>query len=579
MKRESFCMNAASSPAGSNIVEILVHRAASHPQRPAYHFIGDDPGMDLKLDCATLLREAASLAVLLRQQTLHGKPVLLACKSNRFFVSAFHACLMAGAIVVPTAPPRRALLEERLTYISRHAGIAAVLSDADSVLRHEFAQGLAIIDLRAQSHWPKAQDWEPPEIHSATPACILYTSGTLSEPHGVLLDHGNLMDASRGVAQSFGHTSESVCMVTLPLFHDMGLLMGVIHPVICDVPVHLMTPAQFVQKPLRWLKLLQRLRITTAGGPNFMFDIVVRNLREEQLTGINLSRIRTMFCTGEPIRVSTVSRLLALLAPCGMNTDAFLPAYSTTETLGLVTGSVMDRPAATDLPGFAGVPHPLICCGRAQTHRDVIIVDPVSRQPLPEGGRGEIWISGSCIGRGYWKEPLLTEAIFAATLADGHGPYLRTGDTGYLKDRKLYFLGRLTDRIRLHGCDHYPQDLEYQAERSHPGIRPSSCAAFTVDARHRPRLVIACELKKEMLRRRESWPQIESSIKAAIRRVHGLHVDEIAFLVPGTLSKTSSGKVRRHQCRDDFLKGSLILAEALPLPPREAESPRDANLT
>jgi acyl-CoA synthetase (AMP-forming)/AMP-acid ligase II len=211
---------------------------------------------------------------------------------------------------------------------------------------------------------------------------------------------------------------------------------------------------------------------------------------------------------------------------------------------------------------MAGVTHPLISCGAANPGVELRIVDPVSRQVQADGNRGEIWLRGPSIARGYWNDALLTEAVFCATLTDGRGPFLRSNDVGYMKDGQLYFLGRLTDRIHIHGCDHYPQDLEFQAERSHPGLRPSSAAAFIIDGRQRPRLVIACELKKEMLRRREKWPQIESAIRASIRRVHGLHVDDIVLLMPGTLAKTSSGKVRRHQCRSDYLDGSMQRADA-----------------
>lgn len=553
-------MNAAVSPAGSNIVEILIHRAASHPHRAAYHFIGDDPGSSTALDYSTLLKEAASLATLLQAQELQGKPILLACKSNRSFIASFFACLMAGAVAVPTAPPRRALLEQRLRYIATQAQVAGVLSDSDAVLQHEAMRGLAAFDLREGSaaHWPDPRAWEPPAIGALTAACILYTSGTVAEPHGVMLDHGNLVSAALGAAESFSHPGESISLLTLPLFHDMGLLLGVIHPLVCDVPVYLTTPAQFVQKPQRWLKLLQKNRVTVAGGPNFMFDILIRDLRPEQIAGLDLSAMQVLFCTGEPIRSATAARLLDLLAPFGLRHEAFMPAYSMTETLGLVTGGLTGTTARTDLPGFQGMPHPLVGCGRAQRDREVIIVDPVSRTERKDGQQGEIWLRGGAIGKGYWRNPLLTEAIFHAHLADGRGPYVRTGDAGYLKDGELYFLGRLTDRIRLQACDHYPQDLEYQAERSHLGIRPSSSAAFTIDGKQRPRLIIACELKKDFLRRREKWTQIESAIRAAIRRVHGLQIDDLLLLMPGSLPKTSSGKIKRNQCRSDHLDGSMI---------------------
>ncbi|MBK4735672.1 AMP-binding protein [Noviherbaspirillum pedocola] len=559
-------MNAAVSPIGSNLVEILVHSAAAQPQRIAYHFMGDEPENLSTLDCATLLKESASLATLIQQQRLRGKPVLLACKSNHLFISAFYACLMAGAIAVPTAPPRRASLEQRLHAISVQACIAGVISDSDAVLAHPSLRGLAVIDLRRcqEANWPDAHRWEPPQLTPDAPACILYTSGTVAEPHGVLFDHGSLITAALAAAVSFRHPGPGAALITLPLFHDVGLLLGVLHPLICASRIFLSTPAQFVQKPQRWLRLLQQHRITIAGGPNFMFDIVIRNIRPEQLADVSLSCLQALFCTGEPIRSATLSMLFDLLGPLGLRQAAIVPAYSLTEACGLVTGSITGAPARTDAPGIAGIVHPLVGCGKPQAGRELLIVDPIERREQPAGAVGEIWVRGAALGSGYWKNPLLSEAVFAAMLADGRGPFLRTGDVAYLKEGHLYHIGRLTDRMRLHGRDHYPQDLEFQAERSHPAIRPSSTAAFTVDARERPRLVIACELRKEFLRRREKWAQIESSVRAAIHRVHGLHVDHVVLLMPGTLPKTSSGKVRRNQCRRDYLENRLAVAHGAP---------------
>jgi acyl-CoA synthetase (AMP-forming)/AMP-acid ligase II len=558
-------MNAASAIAyGNNAVEILVNRAALQPEQTAYHFIGDDgPATDVKLTYGSLLREAASLAVALQERQLRGKPVMLACKANFFFVVGLYACLMSGALAVPTAPPRRESLEERIHFIARHAGVAAVISDSDSVLGTQFEAHIIKLDLRDQKPGLGPSDpchWQPWPIMDDTPALIQYTSGVVAEPHGVLHGHGPLMAAALAVGDSFAHKEDSVILITLPLFHDLGLMFGVLHPLVCGVPVLLMTPAQFVQRPQRWLRLLQQHRVTTAGGPNFMFDIVVRTVRPTHLDGLDLSCLRTCFCTGEPTRAATMARMLDLLQPFGLRADAILPCYSLTEVARQVTGKAEGRPARLDLPGIAGMVHPVMSCGKPHPDCRLLIVDPTSRQQVAEGVSGEIWLQCASTGLGYWNEPLLTEAVFHARLYDGDGPFLRTGDVGYLRDGALYVLGRLTDRIMMYGCAHAPHDFELQAERSHPGLRPSSAAAFTVEGKERPRLVVLCELKREMLRRREKWAQIEAAIRSSIKRVHALAVDDVVLLAPGTLPKTSSGKVRRNQCRLDYLHDALVPA-------------------
>ena len=546
------------------LVEILVDRAARQPDEPAYHFIGDGLESDVKLSYGELLREAASLAVSLQIMELQGKPVLLACKTNFFFIISLYACFLSGVVAVPTAPPRRQALEDRISFLSGHSGATAALTDSDAMLGLDM--DLTMMDVRQgrpSGKAPVAREWIANENSADRPALIQYTSGTVGEPHGVVHSQASLIAASAPVGASFGHDEQSAILITLPLFHDLGLMYGVIHPFVAGIPVYLMTPAQFVQHPLRWLQQIARHRISTAGGANFMFDIVTRAVEPAQLQGLDLSCLRTCFCTGEPVRVGTMARLLDLLEPGGLRRKAVLPCYSLTEAGRHVTGAPSARPFTLDLPGIFGAVHPVVSCGVPHADCRVMIVEPISRSVLLEGQVGEIWLQCGSTSLGYWNAPLLTRAVFDARLNSGEGPFLRTGDVGYLSGGELYVLGRLADRIRISGTDHAPHDLELQAERSHAGLRPSCAAAFVVDGRNRARLVVACELKKEMLRTREKWPHIQAAIRSAIRRVHGISVDEVVLLVPGALPKTSSGKVRRNQCRADYLANRLAIAQAL----------------
>lgn len=546
-----------------NLVQTLIQRAAAEPDRTAYHFINDLPAKHIKLTYADLLWQCASLAVELQQRDLGGKPVLLACKSNQAFVIGFYATLMAGAIAVPTAPPRRESLRERIQYIAEHAGVAAVLTDSESVMAMQFEPALPNITILLEDDPDWRSDpclWEPVETGPDMPALIQYTSGTMAEPHGVLQTHGRLALACAAVRRSFGHDAHSVSMISLPLFHELGLIYGVLEPMMSGIPAVLMTPAQFVQRPGRWLYLIQHHQVTTIGGPNFMFDILLRTVRPSHLVGIDLSSLRVCFCTGEQVRAATLARLLALLEPSGLREQALLPCYSLSEVGRHVTGSLSGAVPLMDQPGITGISHPVMSCGKPHPDCRLVVVDPISRRQTAECEVGEIWLQCASAGLSYWNEPLLSEAVFQATLEDGDGPFFRTGDIGYLLGGELYVVGRLADRIRLCGANHAPQDLELLAERSHPGLRPSSSAAFIVDGIERPKLIIACELRRELMRRREKWPQIEMAIRNAIRRVHMLPVDDVVLLASGALPKTSSGKVRRNQCRTDYLEGRLRTA-------------------
>lgn len=562
-------MNAVTIVSRANtLTGILVDRAANQPEHPAYHFIGDVPESDVKLGYSELLREAASLAMSLQIMELQGKPVLLACKTNFFFIISLYACFLSGAVAVPTAPPRRQALEDRISFLSSHSGATAVLTDSDAMLGLE--TDLTMIDVRQgrpSGNAPVALEWMADEKASERPALIQYTSGTVGEPHGVVHSQASLIAASAPVGASFGHDEHSAILVTLPLFHELGLMYGVIHPIAEGVPVYLMTPAQFVQHPQRWLHRIARHRITTTGGANFMFDIVTRTVEPAQLEALDLSCLRACFCTGEPVRAGTMARLLELLGPCGLRPETMLPCYSLGEAGRHITGTLGARPFTLDLPGIFGAVHPVVSCGAPHEDCRLLIVEPESRSVLSEGQIGEIWLQCASTGLGYWNEAMVSEAVFDARLNSGEGPFLRTGDAGYLSRGELYVLGRLADRIRISGSDHAPHDLELQAERSHEGLRPSCAAAFVVDGRDRARLVVACELKKEMLRTREKWPHIQASIRSAIRRVHCISVDEVVLLVPGALPKTSSGKVRRNQCRADYLANRLAIAQAPRLGP------------
>jgi acyl-CoA synthetase (AMP-forming)/AMP-acid ligase II len=548
-----------------NLVQGLIHRAATSPDDTAYHYIGDLPGSHLKLTCANLLSEAASLAVVLQAQNLTGSPVLLACRTNYAFVIGLYACLLAGAIVVPTAPPRRESLKQRIQFIARHARAAAILTDSDSVMETSFTPAVPRIDIRQENDAASRPDprlWEPVEIRPETPALIQYTSGTATDPHGILQTHGRLALACAAVRHSFGHDAHSVSMITLPLFHEVGLMYGVLEPMMSAIPAVLMTPAQFVQRPGRWLYLIQHYHVTTIGGPNFMFDILLRKVRPSHLRGVDLSSLRVCFCTGEQVRAATLARLLNLLEPVGLKEQALLPCYSLSEAGRHVTGVLAGKGPGMDQPGIAGISHPLMSCGRPHDDCRILVVDPVSRQQAADGEVGEIWLQCDSAGLSYWNEPLISEAVFGAFLENGDGPFIRTGDVAYLLSGELFVVGRLADRIRLGGAYHAPQDLELLAERSHCGVRPSASAAFTVDGVERPTLVIVCEIRRELMRRREKWPQIETAIRNAIKRVHLLPVDDIVLLASGTLPKTSSGKVRRNQCRTDYLNGTLQTADA-----------------
>ncbi|HVZ44384.1 MAG TPA: fatty acyl-AMP ligase [Ramlibacter sp.] len=555
-------------------VDVLVERAASEPDDIAFTFLGEGtdaaPG-ELRLTYRDLFEEAAGFASLLQAHGLAGERVLLVFKSNAWFAVAFFACLMAGAIAVPTAPPRREQLAQRLRGIAANAGARPGIADSEEVMQAAIGLGhddVHWFDIRQLSRdgalRARSADWRPPVLRDDSLAFLQYTSGSTGDPKGVMVSHGNMMANSRQIARAFGHTRASRGLVSLPLYHDMGLIGGILQPVYAGFPVHVMTPAQFVQKPERWLQLISRLRITTSGGPNFMYDLAAEAVRPEHLEGVDLSSWRVAFCGAEPVRASTIECFTRKFAPYGLREGAFYPCYGMAEATLFVTGNAPGTIARVDTP-LSGGPQ-VVGCGHAHDDTRIEIVDPAIRVALPDGAQGEIWVSGASVAQGYWRNPAATEHTFKARLAaSNEGPFLRTGDLGYRKDGQLFVTGRLKDLIILRGRNFAPHDLETEAEGSHPGLQPGGGAAFTLTEGDRERLILAFELKREWRRRTAEWHTVEAAVRSSIARSYQLRVDDVVLLAPGALPRTSSGKVRRAQCRSDYLAGRLTpMAAMLP---------------
>lgn len=550
-----------------NIVEILLHHAQTAPERPAYRFF---QGSSLQPDTLTfgdVRRHAAALAARLQADGLTGRSALLVSKSQKHFVVAFYACLLAGVVVVPTAPPRRSALRGRLDLLARDADVRALLSDVDEMLADADAiigRPTRVFDLRScvadADVDALAAAWTLPALTPESLAFLQYTSGSTGDPKGVMVGHGNLMANCTVIRPAMDWNRDTSILTALPLFHDMGLVGGVLESMFIGCVANCMPPAEFVQYPERWLQLISKYGITISGGPNFMYDLASRVVTDEQLAGVDLSGWRVAFCGAEPIRASTVRRFTERFAGVGFRPESFFPCYGMAEATLYISGVAMDSTPKVDLR--AG--NPVIGCGRENGDTELAIVDPETHARVPDDVTGEIWVRGGSIAQGYWQRPELNARIFGATIAGGDGtPWLRTGDLGYRKDGDLYVAGRLKDLIILYGKKYAPQDLEDTAQNAHAALRADCCIAFAASDDDRERLVLVCELQREWLRRADAWPEVAKAVRRAVSEQHGVNVDDLVFIRPGTLPRTSSGKVRRAQTRADHANGALQVAEPL----------------
>lgn len=553
-----------------NIVEALLHHAEQGPERPAYRFFQGGSLIPDTLSFAELRQQAAALAAELQAAGLSGSAALLVCKQQSHFVIAFYGCLLAGVIVVPTAPPRRKALRGRLDLLARDAQIAALISDVDEVLAESdnlIGRPLRGFDVRrclhAESLNQRAADWRMPRLDSESIAFLQYTSGSTGDPKGVMVGHGNLMQNCRVIQPAMDWNADTSILTALPLFHDMGLVGGVLESMYVGCVANCMPPAEFVQYPERWLQLISKYAIRISGGPNFMYDLASRAVSDEQLSDCDLSAWQIAFCGAEPIRASTVRRFSERFAAFGFRPQSFFPCYGMAEATLYITGVAMDSAPNIDLrDGNA-----LVGCGRSNGDTELVIVDPESRQRVAENVIGEIWVRGGSVAQGYWQRPELTARQFRATIADeGEAHYLRTGDLGYLKDGELFVAGRLKDLIILYGKKYAPQDIEDTAQNAHPALRADAGIAFAVNEDDREHLVLVFELQREWLRRSDAWAEVTSAVRRAVSEQHGVQVEELVLIKPGTLPRTSSGKVRRAQARNDFTRGALERASSTPSP-------------
>ncbi|HZE73375.1 MAG TPA: aminotransferase class I/II-fold pyridoxal phosphate-dependent enzyme [Pyrinomonadaceae bacterium] len=574
--------SASGSPQFSNLVDLIRHRAAEQPDRLAYSFLVDGEDEVNNLTYLELERASRAVGARLQAAVAPGERALLLYQPGLEYVTAFFGCLYAGVIAVPAYPPRPNQSLLRLQAIVGDAQAKVVLI-ASSVLGSVKRQLADFPDLQALT-WITTDDiaegiensWRDPKLNRDDVAFIQYTSGSTMAPKGVMLSHRNVMHNLSLIHQCFRHSPESRGMVWLPPYHDMGLIGGVLQPLYAGFPVTLMSPYAFLQRPLRWLQAITRTKATSSGGPNFAYDLCVRRISADQLPSLDLSSWDLAFNGAEPIRHETLDAFARKFEPCGFRREAFYPCYGLAEATLIVTGGLKE--AAPVVAGFdrealernlvkASSNHTettrtLVGCGRRIVDQQIAIVDPTTGVPCTNGKVGEIWVSGPSVAVGYWGRPQETnEAFQARILANGDGPYLRTGDVGFVHDNELFVTGRLKDLIIIRGRNYYPHDIELTAERSHPHLRPGGGAAFSVDVNGAECLIVAQEVERQYLRNLNA-EEIIDAVRQAIAEHYDLRVHAVALVKTGALPKTSSGKIQRHACRASFLNGGLPIVGA-----------------
>ena len=562
----------------SNLVDLLIQRAKNQPHKVAYTFLQDGETKEITLTYQELDHRARAIAAYLQTFCKPRARALLLYPSGLEFIEAFFGCLYAGVVAVPAYPPRRNQNMHRLQAILKDVQATFVLTTKSflSDIEIKLSENLELTSLHyiATDAIPteRLDSWQELELTSDTLAFLQYTSGSTGDPKGVMITHGNIIYNSKAINQCFEDTPESQGVSWLPPYHDMGLIGGILQPLYVGASMVLISPVDFLQKPIRWLQAISRYGGTTSGGPNFAYDLCANRISPEQKSTLDLSAWKVAFNGAEPIRAETLQRFSEAFAECGFRPAAFYPCYGMAETTLIVSGGIPSRePVIRHVKAEAleqnhitllETPQPgsrtLVGCGHTILDQDIIIVDPKAQVQRPSGRVGEIWVAGRTVAQGYWNREVESQATFAAYLSDTRqGPYLRTGDLGFLdSEGELFVTGRLKEIILIRGRNYYPQDIERIAEKSCPALRANSGAAFSVEINGRERLIITHEVERSYLRKL-NVAEIARAIRRAVSEEFGLQVHTILLLKTNSLLKTSSGKIQRRVCRQAFLNGTL----------------------
>ena len=562
----------------ANLVELLQHQAQTLDSSVGYTFLLDGEQKIEKLSYAGLHRRAMAVAAELKRRGLEGERALLLYPPGLEYIVAYFGCLYAGVIAVPAYPPDLKRLKRtvpRLMAIAEDCAPRAALTNLN-ILR-KVRPLLFLAGKLGRLKWlatdslseDLANDYQRPQISQHGVAFLQYTSGSTAAPKGVMVRHSCLLDNLKRIEQNFGHSQDSQGVIWLPPYHDMGLIGGILSPLFTGFPCTLMSPLDFLRRPIRWLKAISQYQATTSGGPNFAYELCLRRVTPEQEEGIDLSSWEVAFNGAEPIRNTTIERFTERFGPRGFQRKAFYPCYGLAEVTLIASGGAKEEEPVTlkvdaealennrVQPPGEGEHRELVGCGRAVQEHDLVIVDPKTLKRLPGDRVGEILIKGPSVAGGYWHNALATEETFLVRLADGgDGPYLRTGDLGFIRDGELFVCGRSKELIIIRGRNYYPQDIERAVEGSHPALRTGCMAAFSVPLGQEERLALVAEIREP---RQTDFDDVVKAIRRAVSEKVQLRLSSVGLVPRDGVPKTSSGKIQRSLSRDQFSNRKLRL--------------------
>lgn len=548
------------------MIEQLRQRAREKPDQKAFVFLRDGEDELASLTFAELDRRARSAASRLTELARPGDRAVLAYPQGLDFIVALFACFYAGLVAVPASSPSRDL--DGLRQIARDSDARCLLSSGRLVeaIGQELRSDPALTQLicTRTDDWT-AEDGPDPGWTPDSTALLLYTSGATGPPRGVAVHYAHLLNSVRQLRQALAENGQESLVSCLPPHYEMGL-GSLFLAVELGAPCIVLPPPAVQQKPQRWLKALSRYRSTISGGPSSLYRLCAQ-LSAEQRQGLDLSAWRVAYCGGEAPCPEALESFSKAFTTQGFRPAALRTLYTLAEAALWV--SLSPSGAALRVTCLGDQPEKLrrVGCGRPPAETRLLIVDPDSLTPSGPGQIGEIWLASDSVAAGYWGRPQDSASAFEGHLANGSGPFLRTGDLGFLDQDELFIAGRLANRILMRGQAHYPEDLEASASASHPGLEPNGAAVFF----HDDKLVVVCEVSRAAQRDLEAGTLVRA-IRRALVEAHLVNTHTVVLVKPSGLPRTPTGKLRRYACQQAYLEQSLsplaswdFWAEASPL--------------
>lgn len=575
-------------PNARTILDVLMVRARER-EPGGFAFLADGDTVSETLSWRELADRAFAFSAGTRLHARAGDRALLFFRPGLDFLAAFLGCLHAGVLAVPCVPPMRPFKRsfDRINQIAHACSPRLVLAGGKAFPeehdRAALAPSLSQCPVLSPSELPVSAEPTPSSARADGVAFLQFTSGSTSTPKGVMVTHANLMNNLQYIHECGERTRASVTVTWLPVYHDMGLVDGLLEPIFAGCRCVAMPPYAFIQRPARWLGAITRYGGTHGGGPNFAYDLCVAKISPDEAAGMNLSSWRWAHNGAEPIRPSTLQAFVERFSVSGFRLGHFHLCYGLAEATLKVTGGpadclqtrmfdadALERGELVEVGADHGRVRAIASTGTPFRDFRLAIVDPETCRELGEGRLGEIWLSGPSVTAGYYGDRRATEDTYGAYIEPGHrGPFLRTGDLGFAIENELYVAGRLKDLIIVSGRNIYPQDVERSAETAHESLSVGCAAAFSIDDGQRENLVVLFESTRRPLRdaATDAVSEVIDAVVRAVARDHQVDASVVAAVPRGALLKTTSGKIRRRACRQAFQSGAMEVLERRDLPP------------